>query len=34
MEYINEKELRKFPKIVSYECTEKILEQMKNKIYY
>ena len=32
MEYINEKELRKFPKIVSYECTEKILEQMKNKI--
>ena len=31
-EYINEKELRKYPTTITYECTEKILEQMKNKV--
>ena len=34
MEYINEKELRYYPKIISYESTENILEQMRNKICY
>jgi len=34
MEYINEKELRNYPKIISYESTENILEQMRNKICY
>ena len=32
MEFRNEKEIRNYPKIISYECTEKILDQMRNKI--
>ena len=32
MEFRDEKEIRNYPKIISFECTEKILEQMKNKI--
>ena len=34
MEFRDEKELRNYPKIISYESTEKILEQMRNKICY
>ena len=30
--YIEEKELRNYPNVISFECTEKILEQMRNKI--
>ena len=30
--YIEEKELRNYPNVISFECTERILEQMKNKI--
>ena len=30
--YIEEKELRNYPNIISFECTERILEQMKNQI--
>ena len=32
MEFRDEKEIRNYPKMISFECTEKILEQMKNKI--
>ena len=32
MEFINEKELKNYPTIISYESTEKILEQMKNTV--
>ena len=32
MEYIDEKELRNYPNIISFESAERILEQMKNKI--
>ena len=31
-EDINEKELRKYPNAITYECTEKILDQMKSKV--
>ena len=30
--FIEEKELRNYPNVISFECTEKILEQMRNKI--
>jgi Leucine-rich repeat (LRR) protein len=32
MEYINEKELERYPTMISFDCTERILEQMKNTV--
>ena len=32
MEFYDEKELKKYPTTISFECTERILEQMKNSI--
>jgi len=32
MEYFNEKELEKYPTMISFDCIERILEQMKNSV--